>query len=516
VDASPSGMVRVPAGSYKMGSREPVALPAYWLDRYEVTNQQFKRFVDAGGYRKPEHWKEPLFGAGHSISWEAALGRFRDRTGQPGPAAWEGGAYPEGQADDPVRGVSWYEAAAYADFAGKSLPTIYHWLRAARAGGLVDIVRLSNFGGEGPLRVGRSQGLGPFGTYDMAGNVREWTKNALDLDQHFILSGSWRSPTYLYADPESLPAFDRSPENGIRCVRNLGPLPRQAEQTVRTLRRDFAKFRPASDEVFRAYRAMYAYDHSPLEPRDEGVVEDTPDWRTEKVTFDTAYGNERMAAFLFLPKRVRPPYQTVLFFPSARVTWLKKSDHLGDVSFFDYVVQSGRAVIYPIYQETYERRVRNIMPSASQDRALTVERYQDVARSLDYLATRRDIALDKLAYLGVSMGSAEGVIYATLAQDRLKAVVFLDGGYFLDRPPAGADQADFAPRLKIPVLMVNGRYDFTFSLEYAQLPLFRMLGTPPADKRHVVLETPHDVRLDRPRLVKEVLAWLDKYLGRVE
>jgi eukaryotic-like serine/threonine-protein kinase len=65
------------------------------------------------------------------------------------------------------------------------------------------------------------------------------------------------------------------------------------------------------------------------------------------------------------------------------------------------------------------------------------------------------------------------------------------------------------------VLMMNGRYDNVFSVENAQNPLFRMLGTPDADKKHVLLETPHDVTEDWPRLTKEVLAWLDKYLGRV-
>src|SRR5207237_5520454 len=133
----------------------------------------------------------------------------------------------------------------------------------------------------------------------------------------------------------------------------------------------------------------------------------------------------------------------------------------------------------------------------------------------DYLATRTDIDATKLAYLGVSMGAAEGVLYTTLLQDRLKTDVFLDGGFFLGKPSTGRDQADFAPRLRIPVLMVNGRYDFSFSLDRAQNPLFAMLGTPAADKKHVVLETPHDVRAKRPELVRAVLSWLDKYLGPV-
>ncbi len=113
------------------------------------------------------------------------------------------------------------------------------------------------------------------------------------------------------------------------------------------------------------------------------------------------------------------------------------------------------------------------------------------------------------------MGSAEGVIISTLLQDRLKTAVFLDGGYFLDAPPPGGDQADFAPRLKIPVLMVNGRYDFVFPVDRAQDPLFMMLGTPEKDKSHVILETPHDVTEQRPQLVRAVLEWLDRYLGRV-
>ena len=90
----------------------------------------------------------------------------------------------------------------------------------------------------------------------------------------------------------------------------------------------------------------------------------------------------------------------------------------------------------------------------------------------------------------------------------------LDGGSFLGPAQAGTDQVNFAPRLKRPVLIVNGRYDFTFSLDRAQLPMFRMIGTPEAEKRHVVFDTPHDVSQQKTELSREVLAWLDEYLGR--
>ena len=73
--------------------------------------------------------------------------------------------------------------------------------------------------------------MGWYGTFDMAGNVREWVSNALDVDRRFILGGAWKSPTYLYADPEALSPFDRSPENGLRTVRNIAPVPIEAHAT---------------------------------------------------------------------------------------------------------------------------------------------------------------------------------------------------------------------------------------------------------------------------------------------
>ena len=91
----------------------------------------------------------------------------------------------------------------------------------------------------------------------------------------------------------------------------------------------------------------------------------------------------------------------------------------------------------------------------------------------------------------------------------------LDGGSFLGPAQAGTDQVNFAPRLKRPVLIVNGRYDFTFSPDRAQLQMFRMIGTPGAENRHVVFDTPHDVSQQKTELSREVLAWLDKYLGKV-
>ena len=518
---APQGMVPVGGGRWMalidfVGWIGPYNLPPYYMDRFEVTNRQYQEFVDQGGYDKREYWNEKFVRDGRELKRDEAMSLFRDSTGRAGPSTWEGGHYTEGQGDYPVSGVSWYEASAYAAFAGKSLPAMAQWYEAAPEGAARYIVPASNISLSKLAPVGAFQGLRPYGTYDMAGNVREWIENTATDNTYFILGGAWKSQTYLYEDPEALSPFDRSPTNGFRCVRNTAPLPPEATRPIKVSGRDFSRAKPASDEVFHAYQALYAYDQTPLHAKVEGVVQETADWREEKISFDTAYNHERMAAYLFLPKKVRPPYQTVVFFPSARVLAIPNSQALGDLKFFDYIVQSGRAVFYPIYKGTYERQDKLTLPGASKAVELMTERSKDLGRAVDYLETRPDIDKDRFAYLGVSMGSAEGVIYTALLQDKLKAVVFLDGGFFLNPQPTGADQADFAPRMKKPVLMVNGRYDFTFSLERSQRPLFRMLGTPEADKRHVVMETPHDVTEQRPQLVKEVLGWLDKYLGRVD
>jgi eukaryotic-like serine/threonine-protein kinase len=522
---SPTGMVPVPAGTWGddvgfVGWLGPYRLPPYYVDRDEVTNRDYQNFVDSGGYQKQQYWTEPFAQNLRTLSWSEAMAEFRDTTGRPGPATWVAGHYPEGRADFPVSGVSWFEASAYAAFAGKRLPVLSQWFQTAPANLARYTVPASNMSGKALAPVGTYPGIGPYGTYDTAGNVREWVANEVDDNLRFILGGAWNSASYLYFDPEALPPFDRSETNGFRCVRNLGPLPEETRTRVVRKSRDFVHHKPVSDTLFHAYELLYAYPKKmPLNVKTEGVIAETADWREEAVSFDTAYRGERMAAYLFLPKNVRPPYQTVIFFPSARVMLIEgnKGGHqLGDINFFDYIVQSGRAVMYPIYEDIYERRVKFSMPGGDQDIQLTTDWYKDVARSLDYLGTRPDIDSSRLAYMGVSMGSVEGIFASALLQDRLKTAVLLDGGFFLDQPPPGGDAADFAARIKMPVLMVNGRYDFTFPLDRAQNPLFTMLGTPAQDKSHVVLDTPHDVTEQRPQLTKAVLDWLDRYLGRVK
>ena len=187
-----------------------VQLPDYWIDRHEVTNRAFKRFVDDGGYRRAELWREPFLKDGRTLTFDEAMKSFRDATGQPGPAEWELGTYAAGHDEYPVGGVSWYEAAAYARWAGKSLPTIYHWTRAAGLRLSGDVVPASNFNGKSPIPVGTSGAITHGGTTDMGGNVKEWVLNAAGANR-YILGGAWNEPVYMFTDADAQAPFTRHP-----------------------------------------------------------------------------------------------------------------------------------------------------------------------------------------------------------------------------------------------------------------------------------------------------------------
>jgi formylglycine-generating enzyme required for sulfatase activity len=165
---APNEMVLVPAGEFTRGTNhrfpdegpeQKITLPAFLIDRYEVTNLQYKKFIDATGRHSPDH--------------------FRNRT------------YPPGKADHPVTFVSWDDAVAYCAWAGKRLPTDQEWEKAARgtdgreypwgnefstedANMPLRWQELKQFGDTTPVGA-FEKGVSPYGAYDMSGNVWEWT-----------------------------------------------------------------------------------------------------------------------------------------------------------------------------------------------------------------------------------------------------------------------------------------------------------------------------------------------------
>ena len=178
-------MVLIPAGEFQMGSNagdddekpvHSVYVDAFYMDKYEVTNAQFKKFVDTNRQWQKAH----IEGRFHNGNY------LRD---------WNGNNYPSEKGNHPVTWVSWYGAMAYAKWAGKRLPTEAEWERAAR-GGLVGktyphgnmITRQdANYG----QNVGDTTAVGSYpangyGLYDMAGNVWEWCLDAYNGDFYSV------------------------------------------------------------------------------------------------------------------------------------------------------------------------------------------------------------------------------------------------------------------------------------------------------------------------------------------
>ena len=138
---------------------------------------------------------------------------------------------------------------------------------------------------------------------------------------------------------------------------------------------------------------------------------------------------------------------------------------------------------------------------------------KDFRRCVDYLETRPDIDSDKLAYYGLSWGAAWPGVIIPAVEQRLKASILLPGGLRGGGRPE-VHPINYVTRVKIPTLSLNGRFDGNQPYEIYTKPLMDLLGTPEEAKRLVLYDTDHIP--PRNEFVKEILAWLDKYLGSVK
>jgi eukaryotic-like serine/threonine-protein kinase len=520
IGSLPENMVRIPksktdmeiVGLEKYGPRE---VPGFLIDRFEVTNKQFKAFVDAGGYANAAYWTLPILDGGKVIPLNTALAKFTDRTGRQGPATWEAGSYPDGTENYPVTGVSWYEAAAYAAFAHKQLPTVFHWAVVADTSRSEFLLPLSNFSRKSTSAVGSLAGLSTFGVYDIAGNAREWTFNQSgDSDQHFIMGGGWTDPQYAFNDSFSQSALDRSESNGFRCIKDLTDDSSSTAlgQPISMDFRDYSREKPVNDATFASFSRQFIYDKTALGATIEKTIESEA-WKAEVVSLDAGYNNERLILYVFLPKSYAAPLQPIVFFPGSNGINESAFDPTFINGRLDFIIKSGRALIYPIYKGTYERRddLKSDLPD-------TTVRYKDhvtmwvkeYARTIDYLETRKDMRADKVAYLGWSWGGFIGGIIPAV-EKRIKVVVLNVGGMGMEKALPEVDQINYLPRITQPVLMLNGTYDMYFPVESSQKPMFRLLGTSQGQKKMLVYPSGHLV--PSTEFIKETLAWLDAYLG---
>lgn len=516
----PDEMAFVPAGTFPLFmpgldhlEAEPMA--AFLMDRDPVTNREFKRFIDTGGYRNLDLWPVSIAVDGRDRTRAEGLTQLVDATGQPGPAGWEAGTYGAGEDDLPVTGVSWYEAAAYAAWAGKSLPTIFHWNRVAFTCASAQIIVQANFAGRGPVRVGSTHSSNRYGVRDLAGNVREWAQNGTTDGKRFLLGGGWNDPEYSFNDAWAQPALDRTVTNGFRCIRHVEPEENLAQLTrvIDLPFRDFLSETPVPDSVFQFFLRQFHYDPSPLAAKVESE-ESTVIGRMQTVSLAAAYGGERLTLYVFLPER-KGPHQAVVMFPGSNAIHTRVFNPL-DLRRIDFIVRSGRAIVLPVYKGTYHRGgdLHSDYPTeTTQYRDYMIMWARDLGRAIDYLETRDDIDVKRLAYFGLSWGGYMGAVMPAIER-RIRANVLYVAGMTFQRALPEVDPINYITRVTQPTLMLNGELDFFFPAETSQKPMFELLGTPPEHKQRLTYPGGHSV--PRVEMIKQTLAWLDRYLGPVE
>jgi eukaryotic-like serine/threonine-protein kinase len=524
----PKDMVRVKGGLFSYGN-----LHDFFIDRYEVRNKDYKKFIDEGGYKNPSFWKNQFIKDDKVLNWAQAMALFVDKTGQPGPAVWEAGTYPEGRDDYPVRGVSWYEAAAYAEFAGKSLPSVDHWglargdqtfiIEVPQVGGYALFAPFSNFNQKGPVETGKLPGITSYGAYDMAGNVREWCWNKSPMGRA-LRGGAWNDNIYSFKQPIQSPAFERSEINGFRCVSYIkaDSIPEAAFAPVSNFIPSVPEIPPPiSDETFEHFKSFYDYDKTPLNAKVLSRNESARDWILEKIQYDAAYNSEKIISYLFLPKNSKPPYQTAIYLPGVAVFFQPNSNNIENYYefpvFLDYIVKTGRAVMFPVYTGTFER-INNFsgMFAMKPDELRTHQftefatcYFKDFERSIDYLETRNDINTDKFAIVAMSHGTIFAPIFSSM-DTRIKANILISGGAVsLGKPEV--DVLNYLARMKQPTLMINGRYDSVIGEEDIK-EAFQHIGA--KEKSLRLFDTDHIP--PRDGMVRETLTWLNKYLGPVQ
>ncbi|MGW8368794.1 MAG: SUMF1/EgtB/PvdO family nonheme iron enzyme [Gammaproteobacteria bacterium] len=506
-EPTPAHDVRVP-GARVFVAGEPVQLGDFRIGRYEVTNREYREFVNAGGYKRRDYWEHEFERNGEVLSWDAAMEAFTDTTGRPGPATWIGGAYPEGQDEYPVGGISWYEAMAYARFAEQEVPTVHHWRQAHAIATLTWQVPASNIDTSGVAPVGQYHGIGWTGTWDMLGNVREWCFNAVG-DKRAIVGGAWDEAQYMVqgriSAPSSLPPFDRSPTNGLRLA-----VTRDERGEQEKLRQPVAPearpvmTQPASDEVFAAFLANFDQGVEPL----NASIDDTESigqWRRQRISYDRGDG-ERIDLLLYLPDSDAGRHPTVMFWPSSLAFLLTSLDNYRMP--LDFLLRNGWAVALPVFEATFYRdRLPPSQASLVARRDQFIRQVREMRRTIDYLETRPDLDTARLGFFGFSWGGGIGPIPLAV-EPRLKVGILNQAGYSVGRS-YDLDLAHYLPRVRQPVLQFNGYFDETFRYEDEARPYFEMLGS--ESKKHVVEPTGHFA--PNSVVIRETLAWLDEFLG---
>jgi len=525
---SSAGRIRVPAtglpvvlqgAPQRTFGTNPIDLPSFRIDEREVTNLEFKEFVDAGGYRDEHLWLELTFEDGRPFRLAEQADALTDTTGRLAPAGWELGNYPTGTAEEPVGGISWFEAMAYARYRGRSLPTVYHWARVAQGPeeatyATVNLVaNLGNYTSPGP-RPASIDALGPWGTVDMAGNVREWVQNATSKGR-IAMGGSWNDYASNYFQIYSIPPLDRSADNGLRLMDQDPPIDAALLEPVVLLTDTPRPFRePVSDAYFEGMRSGFVAVDEPPEEVTREVIEQTVDQQIEEIVLRYRDGTS-FTLYLALPRPIPARTQPVIYMPHGGAFLIGRTPNRDALFHFDggelgFIVRSGRAAIVPIWKGSRDR-YQSFIPDRQQEAASGW--YTDLGRTMTFIRDDPVLDEDRVAFMGFSYGALFGSLLLGL-DERLKTGVLISGGIFNVVPlEASLDVTNYAPRIKQPVLMVNGRFDPIVPWGLAQQRLLELLPNPA--NRQVLFDELGHYGFPRHRFYRAVTDWLDEQLGSV-
>ena len=518
IDQKIAGMTLIPGASAQFWNGLPEDISSFYIDRHEVTNDEFREFVAAGGYANPKFWEGLVFNRdGKQVTWKEAVKTFVDRSGRPGPAFWTNGVPPEGKQDYPVTGVSWFEAMAYAKFRNKSLPTVSHWRRAAQCQQPGIMTVLSNYSQAGPSMRGEHDGIGDFEVYDLAGNAKEWCFNQFGENQNCLCGGAWNEADYSVSFVDRDSPWSRKKTHGFRCVQY------QSKDAPENLTRNpYSEPTRVFDGLERkpveTLAKWYEYDRNlPLniEKIQSDSANPSSEFKHEIIRIDAAYNNERFNVHLLIPRQVKERYETVI--------WVPGMDAWQNTSTFDPIeriyrdpfklnlLRTGRIICIPVLEETFERGNGTSILEQSKNTPLsfrdnTIRACKDVSRTVDYLWTRPDVHTKRIVYYGISWGGCLGNANVVTNQ-RIAAMVLVSTGYsegLKDLPAINPYQ--FAPHVKIPVIMINGTTDPVFPVQSHQKPMFEDLGS--SQKEHSLLLAGH---IPPPDKVTEMIdSWLTK------
>ena len=531
-------MASVPGGDYRLMSwsrptEKRVTLDDFLIDKREVTNHDYQRFVDAGGYTTARYWTRPFVEKDKNIPLEEAISRFRDQTGQPGPRGWSQGTYPVGSGDLPVTGVTWYEAAAYAEFSGKSLPTIFQWEKAARFRwvhpGLSDfnnpmgvtmpwglhegsLDRRANFGGAGPVSTGQFPfGMSPYGCFDMAGNVAEWCLN--ETPEGFTAcGGSWASIPSAWGLVTQYPGFHANNQVGFRCVTNRAGSEDQGAFRIDD-EKEAPQFTPKPYSEIAPYFSYFNYPALPLESRVINTkISDS--WRRETIEYRGADG-EITLAYLYLPKQGQPPFPVLHVVPAGDVYYRIRNVPESIEASYLPILESGRAIFAVVLRGYLERDYSpdglKPSPESIEHVEMLAQHVKDLRRGVDFLETRNELDTERIAYITTS---SRGLLMSLPAiEPRYQAVIFVGNGvYEREQKYHVVDNGvNLAPHIAIPKLMIHGLYDENAPWKIAGEPLFDLF-TEPKEKHFY----PGAHALQPQELANAVIQWLDKLPPRLK